>query len=155
MGKETMTVRSSCLFVSLAVALGMSACSDSADPPASAESAAFVDGVPETLPSGLVITEVTAGSGPSPASTDRVRVHYHGTFPDGKVFDSSVERGQPAVFPLNRVIPCWTEGLQRMQVGGKANLVCPPAIAYGPRGAPPRIPANATLHFEVELLGIE
>lgn len=143
------------MLVTLVVALGVVACGESADSPESTGSVEFVDGVPETLPSGLVITEVTAGSGPSPSATDRVRVHYHGTFPDGKVFDSSVERGQPAVFPLNRVIPCWTEGLQRMQVGGKANLVCPAAIAYGPRGAPPRIPANATLHFEVELLGIE
>jgi FKBP-type peptidyl-prolyl cis-trans isomerase FkpA len=84
-----------------------------------------------------------------------VRVHYHGTFPNGKVFDSSVERGKPASFPLNRVIPCWTEGLQQMQVGGKAKLVCPPSIAYGARGAPPRIPPNATLYFEVELLAIQ
>lgn len=150
-----MTIRSSCSFVTLAVALGVVACGESADPPGSTGSVEFVDAVPETLPSGLEITEVTPGSGPSPSATDRVRVHYHGTFPDGKVFDSSVERGQPAVFPLNRVIPCWTEGLQRMKVGGKANLVCPPDIAYGPRGAPGRIPPNSTLHFEVVLLGIE
>ena len=95
------------------------------------------------------------GSGPSPTATDVVRVHYHGTFPDGQVFDSSVERGEPARFPLNRVIACWTEGVQLMKVGGKAKLVCPPEIAYGARGAPPRIPPNATLHFEVELLAIE
>ena len=105
--------------------------------------------------SGLTITHITEGSGASPTATDMVRVHYHGTFPDGKVFDSSVERGKPASFPLNRVIPCWTEGLQQMQVGGKAKLVCPPSIAYGTRGAPPRIPPNATLHFEVELLAIQ
>ena len=82
-------------------------------------------------------------------------MHYHGTFPDGKVFDSSVERGEPATFPLNRVIPCWTEGVGMMKVGGKAKLVCPPEIAYGARGAPPHIPANATLHFEVELISIK
>lgn len=104
---------------------------------------------------GLEITHLVVGDGPSPKRTDRVEVHYHGTFPDGRVFDSSVERGTPAVFPLNRVIRCWTEGLQLMQVGGKAKLVCPPHIAYGARGAPPKIPADATLHFEVELIGIK
>jgi FKBP-type peptidyl-prolyl cis-trans isomerase FkpA len=105
--------------------------------------------------SGLTITHITEGSGARPTATDVVRVHYHGTFPNGKVFDSSVERGRPARFPLNRVIPCWTEGLQQMRVGGKAKLVCPPSIAYGAGGSPPRIPPNATLHFEVELLEIE
>jgi FKBP-type peptidyl-prolyl cis-trans isomerase FkpA len=108
-----------------------------------------------TTASGLTITHITEGSGASPTATDVVRVHYHGTFPNGEVFDSSVARGKPARFPLNRVIPCWTEGLQQMKVGGKAKLVCPPSIAYGARGAPPRIPPNATLHFEVELLEIE
>jgi FKBP-type peptidyl-prolyl cis-trans isomerase FkpA len=106
-------------------------------------------------PSGLTITHITEGSGARPTATDTVLVHYHGTFPDGKVFDSSIDRGKPARFPLNRVIPCWTEGLQQMRVGGKAKLVCPPSTAYGARGAPPRIPPNATLHFEVELLEIE
>ena len=105
--------------------------------------------------SGLTITHITEGSGDRPTATDVVRVHYHGTFPDGKVFDSSVERGKPATFPLNRVIRCWTEGLQLMKVGGKARLVCPPEIAYGVRGKPPRIPPNATLTFEVELLEIK
>ena len=108
-----------------------------------------------TTSSGLRITHVKKGSGPPPAATDTVRVHYHGTFEDGRVFDSSVDRGQPARFPLNGVIACWTEGLQLMRLGGKARLVCPPEIAYGARGAPPRIPPNATLVFEVELLGIE
>jgi FKBP-type peptidyl-prolyl cis-trans isomerase FkpA len=84
-----------------------------------------------------------------------VQVHYHGTFPDGRVFDSSVERGDPASFPLNRVIPCWTQGVQQMKVGGKAKLVCPPELAYGAAGAPPTIPPNATLVFEVELLAIQ
>jgi len=105
--------------------------------------------------SGLKITHLVEGSGPSPGASDVVRVHYHGTFPDGSVFDSSVDRGEPAVFPLNRVIPCWTEGVSMMKVGGKARLVCPPEIAYGPRGAPPRIPPNATLHFDVELIAIQ
>jgi len=81
-------------------------------------------------------------------------VHYRGTLPNGTEFDSSYKRGQPIDFPLNRVIPCWTEGLQKMKVGGKARLTCPPEIAYGSRGAGGVIPPNATLHFEVELLGV-
>ena len=105
--------------------------------------------------SGLVITTVSEGSGPAPAATDTVKVHYHGTLPSGKVFDSSVERGEPATFPLNGVIPCWTEGVQLMKVGGKSRLVCPAAIAYGDRGAPPDIGPGATLIFDVELLAIE
>ncbi len=112
-------------------------------------------GAPETTPSGLVYRVLKAGDGASPQATDTVRVHYRGTFPDGREFDSSHRRGQPAQFPLNRVIPCWTEGVQKMKVGGKAALVCPAAIAYGERGTPGGpIPPNATLHFEVELLGI-
>ena len=113
------------------------------------------DAVSYTSPSGLMITTLVEGTGPSPTADDVVEVHYHGTFPDGKVFDSSVERGQPARFPLNRVISCWTEGVATMKVGGKAKLVCPPDIAYGAAGRPPKIPANSTLHFEVELLAIE
>ena len=98
---------------------------------------------------------VQPGSGPSPKATDTVKVHYRGTFPDGREFDSSYGRGQPAEFPLNGVIKCWTEGLQRMKVGGNAKLVCPPAIAYGDRGAGGGvIPPNATLHFDVELLAV-
>ena len=103
---------------------------------------------------GLEITHITEGSGPSPKTTDVVKVHYHGTFPDGAVFDSSVDRGEPASFPLNRVIKCWTEGLQMMKVGGTAKFECPAKIAYGLRGAPPNIPPNATLHFEVQLLAV-
>lgn len=103
--------------------------------------------------SGLVITHLKQGSGASPTATDTVRVHYHGTLRDGSVFDSSIERGQPAEFPLNRVIPCWTEGVAQMKVGGKARLVCPASIAYGNRGAG-RIPPGAALTFEVELLEI-
>jgi FKBP-type peptidyl-prolyl cis-trans isomerase FkpA len=105
--------------------------------------------------SGLLYKELQAGTGDvSPKATDRVRVHYHGTTIDGTVFDSSVERGQPATFPLNGVIKCWTEGVQRMKVGGKSRLICPPEIAYGDRGAPPRIKPGATLVFEVELIEI-
>jgi FKBP-type peptidyl-prolyl cis-trans isomerase FkpA/FKBP-type peptidyl-prolyl cis-trans isomerase FklB len=105
--------------------------------------------------SGLVITTLKPGSGASPKATDTVKVHYHGTLPDGKVFDSSVERKEPATFPLNGVIPCWTEGVQMMKVGGKSRLVCPADLAYGSRGSPPDIKPGAVLIFEVELLGIE
>ena len=104
--------------------------------------------------SGLVYRSIKDGTGASPAATDVVKVHYRGTLPDGKEFDSSIARGAPAEFPLNRVIKCWTEGVQKMKVGGKAKLTCPPAIAYGERGAGSVIPPNATLLFEVELLGI-
>ncbi len=104
--------------------------------------------------SGLVIRTLKVGTGPSPAATDVVKVHYRGTFPDGREFDSSYKRGQPATFPLNRVIKCWTEGLQRMKVGETARLTCPAAIAYGDRGAGGEIPPGAVLRFEVELLGV-
>jgi len=104
--------------------------------------------------SGLVYRALKEGNGASPAATDTVRVHYKGTFPDGREFDSSYKRGQPTEFPLNGVIPCWTEGVQRMKAGGKAKLTCPPSIAYGQRGAGGVIPPNATLQFEIELLGV-
>ena len=105
--------------------------------------------------SGLVITTLKEGTGASPKATDTVKVHYHGTLPNGKVFDSSRQRGEPAEFALNEVIKCWTEGVQLMKVGGKSKLVCPPDIAYGDQvrpGSP--IPPGATLIFEVELLDI-
>jgi len=105
--------------------------------------------------SGLIYRSLKDGTGPSPSAADTVKVHYRGTLPDGREFDSSYKRNEPATFPLARVIPCWTEGLQRMKVGGKARLVCPSAIAYGERGAGAMIPPNANLVFEVELLGIE
>jgi FKBP-type peptidyl-prolyl cis-trans isomerase FkpA len=106
--------------------------------------------------SGMVYRSLKDGTGASPKETDVVRVHYRGTFPDGKEFDSSVARGQPAEFPLNRVIKCWTEGVQKMKVGGKAKLTCPANVAYGEQGNPGgRIPPNATLVFEVELLAIK
>ena len=108
---------------------------------------------PQTLKSGVVYIPVKKGKGKSPAETDIVKVHYHGTFADGKVFDSSVQRGQPAEFPLNGVIPCWTEGVQKMKVGGKAILLCPSDTAYGDRGAGP-IAGGATIKFEVELIDI-
>ncbi|MDR2333294.1 MAG: FKBP-type peptidyl-prolyl cis-trans isomerase [Burkholderiaceae bacterium] len=110
---------------------------------------------PVTTPSGLVYESIKEGSGASPKATDTVRVHYRGWFPDsGKEFDSSIKRGQPIDFPLNGVIPCWTEGVQKMKVGGKAKLTCPASIAYGARGAGGVIPPNATLNFEVELLAV-
>lgn len=105
-------------------------------------------------PSGLVFQSLKDGTGPSPEPTDVVKVHYRGTFPDGKEFDSSYKRNEPTEFPLNRVIPCWTEGVQRIKVGGKAKLTCPSSIAYGERGAGGVIPPNATLQFEVELISI-
>ena len=104
--------------------------------------------------SGLVYLSLKNGTGASPAASDKVKVHYKGTFPDGREFDSSYKRGQPTEFPLNGVIPCWTEGVQLMKTGGKAKLTCPSAIAYGASGAGGVIPPNATLVFEVELLAI-
>lgn len=104
--------------------------------------------------SGLVYRSLKEGTGASPVAADTVKVHYKGTLADGTEFDSSYKRGTPAEFPLSRVIKCWTEGVQRMKVGGKARLTCPPGIAYGERGAGGVIPPNATLHFEVELLAI-
>lgn len=105
--------------------------------------------------SGLIYVPIKEGTGASPTAADKVRVHYQGTLIDGTVFDSSYKRGEPISFPLNGVIPCWTEGVQKMKVGGKAKLVCPSDIAYGDRGAPPTIPPGATLVFEVELLDIQ
>ena len=107
-----------------------------------------------TTASGLVYQSLKDGNGESPKATDTVKVHYKGTFLDGKEFDSSYKRGEPTEFPLNRVIPCWTEGVQRMKPGGKAKLTCPPAIAYGERGAGGVIPPNTTLNFEVELVSV-
>jgi FKBP-type peptidyl-prolyl cis-trans isomerase FkpA len=105
--------------------------------------------------SGLIVTEITAGSGATPKSEDKVKANYRGTLIDGTEFDSSESHGGPVSFPVTGVIPCWTEALQTMKVGGKVKLVCPPEIAYGERGFPPKIKPGATLVFEVELLGIE
>ena len=128
----------------------LSPCSAQADV---AASAAKEPGAVVTA-SGLVYRSLKDGAGPNPAATQTVKVHYRGTFPDGKEFDSSYSRETPAEFPLNRVIKCWTEGVQLMKVGGKSRLTCPAAIAYGEKGASGVIPPNATLQFEVELLGI-
>jgi FKBP-type peptidyl-prolyl cis-trans isomerase FkpA len=108
-----------------------------------------------TTPSGLVFRVLKPGTGASPKAADTVRVHYRGTFADGKEFDSSYKRGKPISFPLNAVIKCWTEGLQLMKVGATARLSCPASIAYGERGAGSVIPPNTPLRFEVELLAIE
>ncbi len=118
------------------------------------EKAAAEPGAQKTV-SGLIYKEVKAGSGAQPKATDIVKVHYTGTFIDGKVFDSSVNRGEPVEFPLGQVIPCWTEGVGKMKAGGKAKLTCPADIAYGDQGRPPVIPGGATLFFEVELLEVK
>jgi FKBP-type peptidyl-prolyl cis-trans isomerase FkpA len=109
----------------------------------------------ETLPTGVKVVHSVDGTGAQPKASDTVQVHYRGTLADGKEFDSSYKRGKPATFPLSRVVPCWTEGLQKIKVGGKATLTCPPATAYGERGAGGVVPPNATLTFDVELLAIE
>jgi FKBP-type peptidyl-prolyl cis-trans isomerase FkpA len=122
---------------------------------ADAASAAAKEAGAVVTPSGLVYRSLKDGKGASPMAADTVKVHYRGTFPDGKEFDSSYKRGEPIEFPLNGVIKCWTEGVQKMKIGGKAKLTCPASIAYGERGAGGGvIPPNATLQFEVELLGI-
>jgi FKBP-type peptidyl-prolyl cis-trans isomerase FkpA len=125
-----------------------------AQPDAAAAAAAKEAGASVTA-SGLVYRSLKEGTGASPAASDTVQVHYRGRFPGGKEFDSSYSRNEPTEFPLNRVIPCWTEGVQKMRIGGKAKLTCPPAIAYGVRGAGGVIPPNATLEFEIELLAVK
>jgi len=132
-----------CVFSGLVSVFALAACG--ASPPASP---------PVTTASGLVYQSLRDGTGESPKATDVVKVHYRGTFPDGKEFDESMT--EVAEFPLNKVIKCWTEGVQMMKPGGKAKLVCPPQIAYGQKGAGDGVvPPNATLLFEVELLGVE
>jgi len=117
------------------------------------EAAAREPGAIKT-PSGMVIRTVKPGTGPSPAPTDRVKVHYEGRLADGTVFDSSRKRGEPTTFPLNGVIKCWTEGVGRMKVGEQAVLTCPSDMAYGDMGHQGTIPGGATLIFDVELLDI-
>jgi FKBP-type peptidyl-prolyl cis-trans isomerase FkpA len=121
--------------------------------PVTAEAAKEAGAV--VTPSCLVFRSLKDGTGPSPTAADTVKVHYRGTFPDGREFDSSYKRNEAIEFPLTGVIKCWTEGVQKMKVGGKAKLTCPPSIAYGERGAGSAVPPNATLVFEVELLGIK
>jgi len=121
-----------------------------AELPTEANQPAAVVGEPIKLPSGVQVTHRVIGTGANPSATDKVTVHYEGTFPDGKVFDSG-----DATFPLSGVIDCWTEGVQLIKVGGKAQLICPPNTAYGPMGQPPLIPPNATLQFEVELQAVQ
>jgi FKBP-type peptidyl-prolyl cis-trans isomerase FkpA len=116
--------------------------------------AAAADAKETKTASGIVITTLREGSGASPKNSETVKVNYRGVLENGKEFDSSYTRGQAASFPLNRVIPCWTEGMQTMKVGGKTRLLCPSALAYGSRGVPGTIPPDAALIFEVELLEI-
>jgi FKBP-type peptidyl-prolyl cis-trans isomerase len=108
----------------------------------------------EKTASGLVYVPIKVGTGPSPTAEDNVKVHYEGKLRDGTVFDSSIQRGEPVSFPLSGVIACWTEGVQKMKVGGKSKLGCPADLAYGDQGQGP-IPGGAALVFEVELLSIE
>lgn len=115
---------------------------------------AFASNTVETLPSGVTVEMLNPGDGAKPTAQDTVKVHYRGTLADGTQFDSSYKRSQPATFPLKQVIPCWTEGVQKMNVGAKARLTCPGKTAYGTNGVPGVIPSNATLTFEVELLAI-
>jgi len=109
----------------------------------------------DTLPSGVTVQKLNKTSGAQPKASDQVKVHYRGTLGNGTEFDSSYKRGEPAKFPLSRVIPCWTQGVQKLRVGEKARLVCPANTAYGEAGIRGVIPPNSTLNFEVELIAIE
>ena len=136
----------------LALATGLATAAH-ADDAAALAAAAKEPGAIVTA-SGLVYRSLGDGKGASPRATSTVKVNYKGMFVDGRKFDASADHGGAISFPLNRVIPCWTEGVQKLKVGGKAKLTCPSAIAYGPAGAGADIPPNTTLVFEVELLGI-
>ncbi len=148
-----MTSRLSSLRLATALALAAGFGVAHADDSAALAAAAKEPGA-SVAASGLVYRSLKDGTGASPKATDTVKVNYKGTLPDGTKFDASADHGGPITFPLNRVIPCWTEGVQKMKVGGQAKLTCPSAIAYGPRGAGGVIPPNATLVFEVELIAI-
>jgi FKBP-type peptidyl-prolyl cis-trans isomerase FkpA len=139
-------------FLLLVLPLALIACSSS-EPESFIDKAAKEPGAIKT-PSGLVYKVLQTGMGASPKATDMVKVNYRGSLTDGTEFDSSYKRNMPFVTPLNRVIACWTEGVQMMKVGGKAKLTCPAYIAYGEAGHPPVIPPNSVLVFEVELLDI-
>ena len=117
--------------------------------------AASMEKLPEKLPSGVVVAHIKPGQGAVPTADSTVRVHYRGTLPNGTEFDSSYKRNESISFPLRGVIPCWTQGVQKMKVGGKAKLTCPASTGYGVRGVPGLIPGNTVLTFEVELLAIE
>jgi FKBP-type peptidyl-prolyl cis-trans isomerase len=153
------------LSVTLAAAICFLGCKTAMEPPTGKPTAKAPPGGQadsgqksemKTTPSGLKYTVLKQGTGTvSPKATDTVKVHYHGTLLNGTVFDSSVERGEPISFPLNGVIPGWTEGLQLMKVGDKFKFTIPPDLAYGPNSPSPKIPPNSTLVFEVELLGIQ
>ncbi len=118
------------------------------------EQNAKLEGV-QVTDSGIQYVVLAEGEGEKPLATDTVKVHYTGSFINGEVFDSSVDRGEPTTFPLNRVIPGWTEGVQLMSVGAKYKFTIPANLAYGEAGSPPRIPGNSVLNFEVELLEIQ
>ena len=148
-----MTSRLSSLRLATTLALAAGFGAAHADDSAALAAAAKEPGA-SVAASGLVYRSLKDGTGASPKATDTVKVNYKGMLPDGTKFDASADHGGPITFPLNRVIPCWTEGVQKMKVGGKAKLTCPSAIAYGPRGAGGVIPPNATLVFEVELIAI-
>ena len=140
-------------------ALALTACSSTPDPKSpKAQAAALVKAAAEPgaikTSTGLIYKELTPGTGPSPHGNDTVKVQYKGALTDGTEFDSSYKRGEPASFPLNGVISCWSEGVQMMKVGGKARLTCPAALAYGDAGSPPAIPPGATLTFEIDLLSM-
>ena len=143
----------------LTFAVFVFSCSRPAPAPDAAANAAYLEkaaaepGAIRTS-SGLIFRELRPGSGAGPHRTSKVKVNYRGTLVNGTEFDSSYKRGQPAEFGLDQVVPCWTEGVQRMHPGGKAQLVCPSQIAYGDAGSPPTIPPGATLIFEIELLEI-
>ena len=152
------------LYVTVAASLCLLGCSKDESPKADANSSASTPAASTgaatnawtTTASGLKYQVLKQGTGTvSPKATDTVKVHYHGTLLDGTVFDSSVQRGEPVSFPLNAVIPGWTEGLQLMKVGDKFKFEIPPNLAYGPNSPSPKIPPNSTLVFEVELLGIQ
>lgn len=151
-----MTLRALCLSLSvLCAATGLTHAADTPAPATPPSATNATTATTQKLPSGVQVTHLKTGTGAKPWATAVVRVHYEGTLADGTVFDSSYKRGKPLSFPLNRVIPCWTQGLQTMAVGGKAKLQCPSATAYGPNGAGDVIPPNADLTFTVELLGID
>ena len=142
------------LAVLAAASIASHAAAQTGAPASAAPKGAAAPAATETLSSGVGIKHLTVGTGASPQATDTVKVHYRGTLADGKEFDSSYKRGQPATFPLDRVVPCWTQALQKLKVGGKATLTCPPSTAYGNRGIPNVIPPESTLTFDVELLSI-